>query len=70
MRWLILYSSEMVWQGASKENKQHIILSKKKKNEYFLVMLICLIQALRCFQQSFSHTVTVSGCDREVSAHF
>ena len=31
---------------------------------------VCFIRALHCFQQSFSHIAMVSGCGRELNAHF
>ena len=37
---------------------------------YKLVVLLLFIRVLRRFQQFFSHITTVSGCDRELSAHF
>ena len=33
-------------------------------------MLLVFVWVLRCFQQFFGHITTVSGCDRELSAHF
>ena len=30
----------------------------------------CFIRVLQLFQKSFSHIMAVSGCDRELSAHF
>ena len=33
-------------------------------------LFVCFIWVLRHFQQSFSHIVTVSGCGRELIAHF
>ena len=48
--------------------------------KYFLVILfhpmsvkkgfVCFIWALPHFQQSFSHIAMVSGCGRELNAHF
>ena len=32
--------------------------------------MYCIIQDLRPFQQSFSHIAMVSGCGRELNAHF
>ena len=32
-------------------------------------VFVCFIRALRCFQQSFCHIGTVSGCGRELNAH-
>ena len=40
---------------------------------YFLfagVLLLLFVWVLRCFQQFFSHITKVSGCDRELNAHF
>ena len=37
---------------------------------YKLVVLLLFVRILRRFQQFFSHITTVSGCDRELNAHF
>ena len=38
---------------------------------FFEEKFVCLfVQVLRRFQQFFSHIATVSGCDRELNAHF
>ena len=34
------------------------------------LLLLLFIWVLRRFQQFFSHITTVSGCDRELNAHF
>ena len=56
-----------------------IISIYKKVKSYFLeeksycllkpILIICFIRASCRFQQSFSHTATVSGCGRELNAH-
>ena len=37
---------------------------------YKLVVLLLFVRILGRFQQFFSHITTVSGCDRELNAHF
>ena len=37
---------------------------------YKLVVLLLFVRVLRRFQQFFSHITKVSGCDRELNAHF
>ena len=37
---------------------------------YKLVVSLLFVRVLRRFQQFFSHITTVSGCDRELNAHF
>ena len=36
---------------------------------FFFFFFFC-IWALHCFQQSFSHIATISGCGRKLNAHF
>ena len=36
----------------------------------FLGMMLLFVRVLRRFQQFFIHITKVSGCDRELSAHF
>ena len=39
-------------------------------NIFFHDLFVHFIQALCRFQQSFSHIMKVSGCGRELNAHF
>ena len=43
---------------------------KNSKTGTLLLLLLLFVRVLRRFQQIFSHITTVSGCDRELNAHF
>ena len=44
--------------------------SVNKNQPIFRHLCVCVFGFKRRFQQSFSHITTVSGCDRELNAHF
>ena len=49
---------------------EHEIFTTNKYENANNSCIVCLIWAYRRFQQSFSHIATVSGCGRELNAHF
>ena len=45
-------------------------LGRLRGRGYKLVVLLLFVRVLRRFPHFFSHITTVSGCDRELNAHF
>ena len=45
-------------------------LGRLRGRGYKLVVLLLFVRVLRRFPHYFSHITTVSGCDRELNAHF
>ena len=45
-------------------------LGRLRGRGYKLVVLLLFVRVLRSFPHFFSHITTVSGCDRELNAHF